>query len=184
MRCRLIGTYLRSVGLGDSAEGLTKPLACLGIGVIARLSAVTIEATMRGKVKWFSREKGYGFITDEQARDYYFSVQDVRRTDLPASGDQVHFQSQDTSRGPRASGIQLVARSQDGRHGDDRVKCSYCGRKMVPRIISYQGQVERSVCPFCAETYCDFLLPSPAPLWRWVVLAVFVLVIFVGCFGS
>jgi hypothetical protein len=33
---------------------------------------------MRGKVKWFSREKGYGFITDEQARDHYYSVQDVR----------------------------------------------------------------------------------------------------------
>jgi len=39
---------------------------------------VKIEANMRGKVKWFSRERGYGFITDEQARDHYFSVQDVR----------------------------------------------------------------------------------------------------------
>jgi cold shock CspA family protein len=138
---------------------------------------------MRGKVKWFSREKGYGFVTDEQAQDHYFSVEDVRGADLPASGDQVQFQSQDTNRGPRASGIQLVARSEEGRRGDDRVKCGYCGKKMVPRILSYQGQVDRSVCPFCAETYCDFLLP-PSPLWRWLMLVVFVLVIFVGCLAS
>ncbi|WP_129779430.1 cold shock domain-containing protein [Peristeroidobacter soli] len=136
---------------------------------------------MRGKVKWFSREKGYGFITDEQARDHYFSVQDVRGADLPASGDQVQFQSQDTSQGLRASAIQLVARSEDGRRSDDRVKCGNCGRKMVPRIISYQGQVERSVCPFCAETYCDFLPPSTS-IWGWVVVVVFILVAFIGWF--
>lgn len=135
---------------------------------------------MRGKVKWFSRERGYGFITDEQARDHYFSVQDVRGADLPSSGDEVQFQSQDTNRGLRASGIQLVARGVEGRRRDDRVKCGSCGRAMVPRIISYQGQVERSVCPFCAETYCDFLASS-TPRWVWVALVVFVLVVFVGC---
>lgn len=135
---------------------------------------------MRGKVKWFSREKGYGFITDEQARDHYYSVQDVRGAELPASGDGVQFQSKDTSRGPRASAVQLVVRSEESYRSDDRVKCSCCGRKMVPRLISYQGQVERSVCPFCAETYCDFLVPSTS-LWVWVAVAVVVLVAFVGC---
>lgn len=135
---------------------------------------------MRGKVKWFSIEKGYGFITDEQARDHYYSVQDVRGAELPASGDQVQFQSKDAIRGLRASAIELVARSEEGRRNDDRVKCGYCGRKMVPRIISYQGQVERSVCPFCAETYCDFLIPVTSPL-KWVALVVFALLAFVGC---
>lgn len=139
---------------------------------------------MRGKVKWFSRERGYGFITDEQARDHYFSVQDVRGVDLPSSGDEVQFQSQDTNRGLRASGIQLVARGKNARR-DDRVECGHCGRKMVPRIISYYGEVERSVCPFCAETYSNFMLPSsPTPLWRWVALVIFVLVTFVACLES
>lgn len=138
---------------------------------------------MRGKVKWFSREKGYGFITDEQARDHYYSVKDVRGADVPTSGDQVQFQSQDTSRGPRASGIQLIARSAGDRLSDDRVKCGHCGKKMVPRILSYQGQVERSVCPFCAETYFELLAPETS-LWRWLVIAVFVLFVFVACFGS
>ena len=132
---------------------------------------------MRGKVKWFSHEKGYGFITDEQARDHYFSVCDVRGADVPASGDHVQFQSQETNRGLRASAIQLLSRSTEGRRADDRVTCGYCGRKMVPRIISYQGRVERSVCPFCAETYCSFGIPR----WVWVAFAIFVVVFLVGC---
>ena len=92
--------------------------------------------------------------------------------DLPSSGDEVQFQSQDTNRGLRASAIQLITRSEDKRRGDERVKCGYCGRKMVPRILSYQGQVERSVCPFCAGTHCDFSPPLTSSLWGWGVLAV------------
>lgn len=132
---------------------------------------------MRGKVKWFSREKGYGFITDDKSQDHFFVVNDVRGADLPAYGDQVQFESRETNRGQRASGVQLVSRSTEGRRVDDRVTCGYCGRKMVPRIISYQGQVERTVCPFCTETYCSF---SPSR-WAWVVLALFVIFFFVGC---
>lgn len=132
---------------------------------------------MRGKVKWFSQEKGYGFITDERSRDHYFSVQDVQGVDLPGGGDQVDFQSRETSRGQRGSDVHVVSRSSEARRGDDRVTCDHCGRRMVPRIISYQGQVERSVCPFCAETYCSFSTPG----WLWVVCAIVVLVVVVGC---
>ena len=27
---------------------------------------------------------------------------------------------------------------------------------MVPRLITYQGSIEKSVCPFCGGTYKDF----------------------------
>jgi cold shock CspA family protein len=138
---------------------------------------------MRGKVKWFSREKGYGFITDEQARDHYYSVRDVRGAELPASGDQVQFQSQDTSRGLRASAIQLIARSESDSGCDDRVKCGHCGKKMVPRILSYQGQVERSIFPFCGESHRDFLAPATS-LLRWIVIGGFALFVLVACLGS
>ena len=69
---------------------------------------------MRGKVKWFSMERGYGFVTDEEARDHYFAVRDVR--------------------------------------------------------------VQRSVCPFCAETYCSFSLPR----WVWVALAILAILFLFG----
>lgn len=132
---------------------------------------------MRGKVKWFSLDRGYGFITDEQSKDHYFSVRDVRGSDLPAACDQVQFLSQDTNRGPRASGVQLISRSTENRRVDDRVTCGYCGKKMVPRIISHQGQVERSVCPFCAGTYRSF----PTPRWVWLVLGIFAILFLTSC---
>jgi len=43
-----------------------------------------------------------------------------------------------------------------GRVQDDRVQCRGCGRRMVPRLITYQASICRTVCPFCTETYEDF----------------------------
>jgi len=49
---------------------------------------------------------------------------------------------------------------------DDRVICPTCGRHMVPRLITYRGDIERTVCPFCASTYEDFTPEFPrALLW-------------------
>ncbi len=56
---------------------------------------------------------------------------------------------------------------------DDRVVCGACQRRMVPRVITYRGNVERTVCPFCGETYLDFV-PDMSISWRavgWTVLA-------------
>jgi uncharacterized Zn-finger protein len=39
---------------------------------------------------------------------------------------------------------------------DDRVECSYCGRRMVPRFITAYGELRESVCPFCGGTYRIF----------------------------
>lgn len=55
---------------------------------------------------------------------------------------------------------------------DDRVVCGACGRRMVPRVITYRGSVERTVCPFCGETYLSFA-PDFSISWRavgWAVL--------------
>jgi hypothetical protein len=35
---------------------------------------------------------------------------------------------------------------------------------MVPRLITYRGEVLRTVCPFCAETYEDFTPEFPRVL--------------------
>ncbi len=51
--------------------------------------------------------------------------------------------------------------------------CRGCGRRMVPRVITYRGSVDRTVCPFCAETYLDFT-PDLSISWRavvWTLLA-------------
>lgn len=118
---------------------------------------------MRGRVKWFSREKGFGFITDESGVDRHFAVRDVVGALLPVEGASVSFNPTDGKKGPRATQIQIVSQgntarnsSQTTQRADDRVTCASCGKKMVPRIITYRGEVQRSVCPFCAETHKDY----------------------------
>ena len=114
---------------------------------------------MEGKVKWFSTDKGYGFITGSDGVDRYFSVQDVVGATLPGNGDRVDFEHRAGKKGPRATGITIVARTtatSATQRTDDRVTCPHCSKKMVPRIITDRGSLSKSVCPFCGGTYKDF----------------------------
>lgn len=125
---------------------------------------------MRGTVKWFSHERGYGFITDERDKDYYFAVQDFVGADLPHAGDEVEFRSTSTDRGLRAHSVRITNKANRAR-GDERETCDSCGKKMVPRIISYQGAVQRSVCPYCGETHRRFAIP------RFILVALAMVVV-------
>lgn len=112
---------------------------------------------MQGIVKWFSQEKGYGFITSAQGVDHYFHVQAVQGAVLPQNGDQVRFDAQSGKKGPRAANIVIVAKAQNpSRPQDDRITCPQCRKKIVPRMITYRGEPEKSVCPYCATTIKQF----------------------------
>jgi cold shock CspA family protein len=110
---------------------------------------------MQGKVKWFSVEKGFGFIVGDDGTERHFDVRDIKGVDLPANGDVVSFDPAQGKKGPRASSVTLLSRapSKFPSRSDDRVECTLCGRKMVPRIITYQGRLMQSVCPFCGGRY-------------------------------
>ena len=110
---------------------------------------------MEGQVKWFSAEKGYGFITGADSTDRYFAVRDVVGPDLPGNGDSVNFEHRQGNKGPRASSVTITKRAEQSR-ADDRVACPHCHKKMVPRIITKHGSLSKSVCPFCGGTYKDF----------------------------
>ena len=105
------------------------------------------EKNIEGTVKWFSFEKGYGFITKGEV-DRYFNVRDVKGADLPSTGDSVRFDSINTTKGLRATNV--VITNKKGSLKDDRVQCIHCGKTMIPRIIFYNGEPSKSICPFCA----------------------------------
>ncbi len=62
---------------------------------------------MQGKVKWFSAEKGYGFIEREDGGDvfvHYSAIQDEGFKTL-REGQEVEFDIVEGTRGPQAANV-------------------------------------------------------------------------------
>jgi CspA family cold shock protein len=144
----------------------------LTLTTTASLAGALMEnALLQGTVKWFSQDKGYGFIVGVDGTERYFNVQSVKGVSLPKTGANVEFLPTDGSRGPRAAEVKVL--SQPAGHNDERIACRHCGKRIVPRIITNQGVLTRSVCPFCGEIAKDF-----RPWWPYVLIFAAVVLIF------
>lgn len=69
---------------------------------------------MRGRVKWFNAEKGYGFIEreDGQGEDvfaHYSSIDGDNSFKTLQKGDLVEFEVEDSEKGPKAFHIQRIS---------------------------------------------------------------------------
>lgn len=65
----------------------------------------------KGRVKWFSNQKGYGFITQENGPDVFvhFSAIQTDGYRSLAEGDEVEFEVVETARGPQAANVKKIA---------------------------------------------------------------------------
>lgn len=65
---------------------------------------------MNGKVKWFSAEKGYGFIEREDGKDIFvhFSAIETDGFKTLNEGEKVEFEVADSARGPQAVNVTRV----------------------------------------------------------------------------
>lgn len=64
-----------------------------------------------GVVKWFSAEKGYGFITpDDGGRDLFVHHSQIQMNGYRSldQGQKVTYESQDGERGPQAVDVTLL----------------------------------------------------------------------------
>ena len=61
-----------------------------------------------GKVKFYNKEKKYGFITDDDGKDYSFHSSGVSNDIYLKDGDNVEFKVVEGERGPKAVDISPV----------------------------------------------------------------------------
>ena len=67
---------------------------------------------MRGKVKWFNNQKGYGFITrDDGSGDVFVHYSSVGGQGFKSlvEGDAVEFEVVDSDKGPKAANVNKVS---------------------------------------------------------------------------
>lgn len=67
---------------------------------------------MRGKVKWFNNQKGYGFITrDDGSGDVFVHYSAVSGQGFKSlvEGDSVEFEVVDSDKGPKAANVSKVS---------------------------------------------------------------------------
>lgn len=65
---------------------------------------------MEGTVKWFSAEKGYGFIETEEGRDIFvhFSAINAKGFRTLAEGQKVKFDIVSGARGDQAANVEAL----------------------------------------------------------------------------
>ncbi len=107
-----------------------------------------------GIVKWFSSERGYGYITNKNNEDLYFGVKDIIGADLPDNGDQVKFIEYSGKEGSNAAKSVIITDKKNP--ALKQVKCGGCGRSVEPKPWYYGGSDYTTVavdlmCPFCAH---------------------------------
>ena len=66
---------------------------------------------MKGTVKMFNKEKGFGFITAEDGKDVFFHYSSLLMDSYKAAevGEQVEFDVEESDRGPRAANIKKIS---------------------------------------------------------------------------
>ena len=61
-----------------------------------------------GKVKFYNKEKKFGFITGDDGKDYFFHASGISSDIYLRDGDKVEFKVVDGDRGPKAGEISLI----------------------------------------------------------------------------
>lgn len=62
---------------------------------------------MKGTVKWFNQEKGFGFITGEDGKDVFAHFSQIQKEGFKTlnEGEEVTFDVSEGAKGPQASNI-------------------------------------------------------------------------------
>lgn len=66
---------------------------------------------LQGKVKWFNSQKGFGFITGDNGKDYFLHYSNIEMEGYKYlnEGDKIEFEVEPTDKGEKAIKVKKIA---------------------------------------------------------------------------
>ncbi len=68
---------------------------------------------MEGKVKWYNRKKGYGFIIGDDDKEYFIHYTALGEGTFIRDNDKVSFEPTQTDKGNQARNVKLVQKASE-----------------------------------------------------------------------
>ena len=115
-----------------------------------------------GKVVFYNKEKGFGFVNGFDGAKYFFGFRAIEGTWIPSPGDDVEFlvssKEPRPGKAPEITRLRLQTNANDAESepDDGKLLCPHCGKRVVPRVVTYAGQPSASYCPLCGGLINDF----------------------------
>ena len=107
---------------------------------------------------------------------FFFGFRVVEENRFPRVGDKVQFLPSyldpKPGKAPEIKRMRFaklasgeVSLQEDG-HDDGMVRCPNCGKRVMPRVVTWRGSPESTYCPLCGGLIKQFMRrePLPAPL--------------------
>lgn len=122
---------------------------------------------LEGTVTHFNSEKGFGFVKCRDGREFFFGFRGVEEKRFPRVGDKVQFlpsfKDAKPGKAPEITRLRYSKPSpeetshKERKLDDGKERCPHCGRRVVPRVVTWQGRPEASYCSLCGGLIKRFM---------------------------
>ncbi|GGW96779.1 cold-shock protein [Alteromonas halophila] len=134
---------------------------------------------MKGTIKSFRHDKGYGFVRAECGEEYFFHISGYSGDHaFLNSGEAVTF-SLDKDNEGRFRAVQMmteradvpkVAKADSATGTSNGLPyCKSCKKSVMPRMGFYKGKPYKGYCPYCASTVKHYFM-AKLGYWVWGVV--------------